>query len=351
MKQKIFKELEKWWRGEGDKPLIGISILKDKNFINQNKFWPDENHLPDFEKIVSSQVKNTRKLQHLGISYPALPHQWASRGTPMVMCAYLGSRTIFREETVWFERFIDDWNKTKIEFDERNFWVQTSKKLMETQIENIDDEMIFWMPDFGDALTCFSLMRGVENLLIDIVEIPEIIMEKIDEFVSAWIKAHSFFHQIYRRKLPGDASWLLWAPGRTYACQSDFSTMISPGMFEKFVVYELEKIKDYLEYIAWHLDGPDEIKHLDILLSLPYIRAIQIVPGAGKPPCASSLWLPQIEKVLQKGKRVILYSMKKEEFEILIKNFQSGGVLICCGSLNLENETDRKFLKFVEKYL
>lgn len=68
--------------------------------------------------------------------------------------------------------------------------------------------------------------------------------------------------------------------------------------FEKFVLYELEKLKDYLEYMVWHLDGPDEIKHLDILLSLPYIKAIQVVPGAGRPPCTSSLWLPNIEKIL-----------------------------------------------------
>ncbi|MCM8804850.1 MAG: hypothetical protein NC833_06315, partial [Candidatus Omnitrophica bacterium] len=202
-----------------------------------------------------------------------------------------------------------------------------------------------------DALTCFSLLRGVENLLIDIIEIPEIIIEKIDEFVDAWIKAHKFFHSIYSKKLPGDASLLLWAPGKTYACQSDFSTMISPKLFEKFVVYELEKLKDYLEYIAWHLDGPDEIKHLDILLSLPYIKVIQIVPGAGRPPCASSLWLPIIDKILKKGKNVIIYASNKEEFEILIKNFYSGRVLIMCGLVDIENETQKGLLEVIEKYL
>ena len=351
MKQDVLEKLGEWWDGKSKKPLINISILNDINFINQNELWQDENQLPDFEKIVCAQLENIKKHQYLGISYPALPHSWGNRGTPMVMGAYLGSKVIFGENTIWFERFIDDWTKIKIKFNEQNFWVQMSKKLIETQLKNLDDKLIFWMPDFGDALTCFSLMRGIENLLIDIIETPEIIIEKIDEFISAWIDAHKFFHKLYTLKLPGDASWLLWAPGKTYACQSDFSTMISPKMFEKFVVYELEKIKNYLEYIAWHVDGPDEIKHLDSLLSLPYIRGFQIVPGAGKPGCASPLWLPLIEKILKKGKLVILYAPEKKEFDTLIKKFQSGNVLIHIGQLYLEKEKDRELMKSVEHYI
>ncbi|HOK80284.1 MAG TPA: hypothetical protein PK303_08290 [bacterium] len=350
MKNTVFGTLEKWWNQENDKPLIDICIVKEKNFISLNDFWKDQNQI-DFEKVVDSQVKNAKKLEYVGISHPALLHQWGTRGTPMTMCAYLGCDVIFGKDTIWYEKFVDNWEKTKIRFDEKNQYVQMSKNLMEKQVEKVEEGFVIKMPDFGDALTCFSLMRGVENLLLDIVEIPEVIKEKIDEFIDAWIDAHRFFHRIYSKKIPGDASWLLWAPGRTYACQSDFSTMISPRMFEEFVVYELEKIKDYLQYIVWHLDGPDEIKHLDILLSLPYIRAIQVTPGAGRPPCASDLWMPQIQKILEKGKNVILYAKTKEEFETLIKNFPSGNVIIACLSIDMSPDKDSEFLNVVEPYL
>ncbi|MGB9678008.1 MAG: hypothetical protein ACPLZ9_05250, partial [Candidatus Ratteibacteria bacterium] len=274
-----------------------------------------------------------------------------SRGTPMTMTAYLGGKVIFREETVWFDKIIDNWKNFKIEFKKDNFWLNASIKLIEKQIEKFNGEFLIWNSDLGDALTCFSLLRGVENLLFDIIEIPEITFEKIDEFIDVWIKIHSLFYEKIKEKIEGDASWLIWAPGKTYACQCDFSTMISPKLFEKFVVYELEKLKDYLEYIVWHLDGPDEIKHLDILLSLPYIKVIQIVPGAGKPPCASSLWLPIIEKILKSGKNVILYSSNEKEFEILIKSFYSGKVLINCGVIEIENTDGMNYLKKIERYL
>ncbi|MCM8816647.1 MAG: hypothetical protein NC913_03950 [Candidatus Omnitrophica bacterium] len=351
MNKDAFVKLEKWWNGKMDRPVVNISIVKDRNVIPLNEYWKSEHENPDFEALVDAQIKNIRTLEYLGVSYPMLLHHWGNRGTPMTMTAYPGSKVVFGQETVWYEKFVDDWTKTQIAFDEKNYWVQQSKNLMEKQIEKFDGQALIMMPDLGDALTCFSMMRGVEEMLLDIIEIPELIIEKIDSFVSAWISAHSYFHKIYSSKLQGDASWLLWAPGRTYACQCDFSTMISPKMFEKFVVYELEKIKDYLEFIAWHLDGPDEIKHLDILLSLPYIKTIQVVVGAGRPPCASELWMPQIKKIIEKGKNVIVYANNQQEFETLIQSFPSGRVLIVCRGIDLNKEHDRKFLKAVEPYL
>ncbi|MGB9643082.1 MAG: hypothetical protein ACPL3Q_07790, partial [Candidatus Ratteibacteria bacterium] len=222
MEKNVFNKLEKWWNQENKKPLISVFIVKEKNLISLNEFWPEQKQV-DFEKLVEAQISNAKKLDYLGICHPSLPHQWGDRGTPMTMCAYLGCDVIFGKDTIWFEKFVDDWEKLKIKFDEKNQYIQISKTLLEKQVEKMEEGFVIMMPDFGDALTCFSLMRGVENLLMDILEIPEIIKEKIDEFIDAWIAAHRFFHKIYGKKLPGDSSWLLWAPGPTYACQSDFS--------------------------------------------------------------------------------------------------------------------------------
>lgn len=351
MNKDVFAKLEKWWYGKAERPIVSTCIIKDESVISLNDFWKSEDESPDFNQLVTAQIENNKKLEYQGVSYPVLSHQWGSRGTPMTMSAYLGCDVVFGQETVWYKKFVENWEKTEIDFDENNYWVQVSRKLMEKQIEKFDCDSIIIMPDLGDSLTCFSMMRGVEELLLDVIEIPEIIMEKIDRFVFVWIQAHSYFHKIYSSKLQGASSWLLWAPGKTYACQCDFSTMISPKMFEKFVVYELEKIKDYLDFIAWHLDGPDEIKHLDILLSLPYVRTIQVTPGAGRPSCASELWMPHIKKIIEKGKNVILYALNEDHFRTLINKFPSGRVLINCRGLNLEKEDDRQFMKTIEPYL
>jgi hypothetical protein len=91
-------------------------------------------------------------------------------------------------------------------------------------------------------------------------------------------------------------------------------------------------MKDYLEYIIWHLDGFEEVRHLDILLGLPYIKSFQIATGAGNPPCASDKWLPIIRKIVESGRTAYVYASNEEEVTTLVKNlppeklFIDGGI-------------------------
>lgn len=353
MEKSIEEKLERigrWWKGENRKPIIFLTGKKrEEKKVDLNQFWKTPESQPDFEKIVENQIESIKNIFYFGEAYPKLSHRWGNRGTPMTMAAYMGGKVVFGEDTVWVDKVIDNWEKFEIKFDKNKRWVKMSKELMERQIEKLDGEFLIEMPDIGDALTCFSLLRGPENLLFDIVEIPELIVEKVKNFAYEWIEAHKFFHEIYRKKLRGDTSWLIWAPGKTYACQCDFSTMISPDMFEKFVLPELEILKDYLEFIAWHLDGPGEIKHLDILLSLSYVKAIQIVPGAGKPPCASDFWLPVIKKIIESGKNVIIYAENDTQLEILLDNLPSEKLLIILTYSYEKIEENQKIIEWIMK--
>jgi len=101
-------------------------------------------------------------------------------------------------------------------------------------------------------------------------------------------------------------------------------------MFEKFVVPEIRETGKYLDYIIWHLDGPEEIKHLDALLSLSEIKAFQIVSGTGKPPCASSLWVPLMQKIQKKGRLVYAYASDKEELATLADSLVHESLFIEC---------------------
>ena len=347
------KRISAWWNREyTGRPLLNVSINTEDSppqAVNLNELWQSPEIEPDFEKMVAVQIENIFSHYYLAESYPALPHSWGRRGTPMTMAAYLGGKVVFREETVWFEPVIENWEKFNIQFDKENYWVKISKKLIEEQIKRYDGTFLIWLPDFGDALTVFSLLRGVENLLIDLVEKPDIIKEKVKDFTKVWIETHNYFYSLYvEKKLPGDCCWLTWAPGKTYACQCDFSTMISPKMFEEFVVPEIEELGKYLDFIVWHLDGHDEIKHLDTLLNMSEIKAIQIVPGAGNPPCASDLWLPQMKKIQEKEKLVFAYASTREEVETLVKNLSPEKLSIGCDLPFVDVNKATDFINWVE---
>ena len=59
--------------------------------------------------------------------------------------------------------------------------------------------------------------------------------------------------------------------------------MISPKLFEELVMYELETQSQWLDYALYHLDGEQQVKHLDRILSVKGINAVQWTNVAGQP--------------------------------------------------------------------
>ena len=163
-----------------------------------------------------------------------------------------------------------------------------------------------------------------ENLLFDIMDNKEAVIKARDKFLKIWPQYHKSHWDVFRKHFPGDCSWLMWAPGRTYACQCDFSTVLSPKLFEELVIPELEALGKYLEYIVWHLDGPDEIKHLDFLLELPQVKAIQWCQGSGKPSPAH--WLPMLKIIRSHKKSLILRPESREEIKTLLEELSPEGL-------------------------
>ena len=87
--------------------------------------------------------------------------------------------------------------------------------------------------------------------------------------------------------------------------QSDFAYMISPQMFERFVMPDIAACCDSLDHGFYHLDGKGQIRHLDLLLSLERLRGIQWVSGYGQPPPEE--WLPLLRRIRDGGKLHQLY--------------------------------------------
>jgi 5-methyltetrahydrofolate--homocysteine methyltransferase len=63
---------------------------------------------------------------------------------------------------------------------------------------------------------------------------------------------------------------------------------------------DLDTCCDYLDQGFYHLDGPGQIRHLDLLLSMPRLRGIQWIPGDGHPP--ADQWPDLLKRIIDAGK-------------------------------------------------
>jgi hypothetical protein len=123
-------------------------------------------------------------------------------------------------------------------------------------------------------------------------------------------------HAIAQDPEGGSLQWLgLWAPGPMYAVASDFACMVSPAMFDRYLVSDIETLCEHLDYTLFHLDGPEALPHLDRLLAIPRLGGIQWTPGAGNPPTCE--WLPMLRKVQAAGKRLHVHDTPENAERIL----------------------------------
>ena len=99
--------------------------------------------------------------------------------------------------------------------------------------------------------------------------------------------------KIIERFQQGSSNWTgLWFPGRGYPVQNDLTCLISTPMYQEFFLEELINHINYLDYSIYHLDGPGAVKHLDMILDIPELDAIQWIPGAGMEKEGVKRWIP-----------------------------------------------------------
>jgi 5-methyltetrahydrofolate--homocysteine methyltransferase len=128
--------------------------------------------------------------------------------------------------------------------------------------------------------------------------------------------------------------------------QCDFAYMISPRMFERFVLPDLESCCAALDHGFYHLDGKGQIPHLDMLLSLDRLRGIQWVPGDGAPPVEE--WIPLLGRIVAAGKRCQVYVSPEGATEIVRA---LGGTGFAFGVVPARSWTEQEAREFVAQLL
>ena len=124
------------------------------------------------------------------------------------------------------------------------------------------------------------------------------------------------------------------------------SVMISAKMYGKFVVPVLEELTEFLDYSVYHLDGKEQIRHLDHLLSVKGLNAIQWTNVAGQPRVSE--FVPVLQRIQKAGKNLVV-APQANEVEYLLDNLSCRGLQLLIRDLRSEEEA-RDMLKLIEKH-
>jgi hypothetical protein len=87
----------------------------------------------------------------------------------------------------------------------------------------------------------------------------------------------------------------------------------------------------------FHVDGKGVARHIDLILELPNLQAIQWVQGVGD-DLPIMQWVPFIRRVQAAGKSVVV-DLTRAELEPFIEAVRPEGILLCLAS---DDEADER---------
>jgi len=224
-----------------------------------------------------------------------------------VVC--LGGTPRFADDTIWFEDAAPDFDSPPPwRHDENDPWVARHRAVYEAMAREAGwDDFLLGSPLLLPACDLLSMHMGATRFLTALLDHPDwmraAILQGADGIVQARsaLRAHVEERHAYWY---GNAGWMpFWAPEPFFTTQSDVSCMLSPGMFEAFVLPELEAYHRAFGPVWYHLDGCDATQHLPCLLSLPWIRVVQYTPTPAEPPNGPE-HLPLYRRIQSAGKIV-----------------------------------------------
>ena len=244
---------------------------------------------------------------------------------------YLGADVTLKEETGWTEPIISDGALTDHDYrrlliDEDNRWRKFGKEVRRLAVRESEGKCIPSNMAFGASGDTLAAIRGTWQLLYDMSECPDYVREFDLYLMGQWCKIYEDSYGVTKEGAEGSTCWFnLWSPGKFYAAQNDFAYMISPKMFGEVFLPSIEMQTKYLDHTVYHVDGIGNFRHLDALLGIERLQAVQILPGAGQP---SPLYYMDILKKVQAAGRNLHISIAPGEVKHALDNLSARGLFI-----------------------
>ena len=326
--EKVSERYEAWWQGAiVDRAPVSITLLKPEDERVPVPASHHETHQErwlDTDYVVEASMAGVSNRIYAGDSLPVV---WPNLG-PEVFSALYGCPLIYGERTTWSEPILADWSRESLKGLKLNWehpLLHKLDELTEGLLEAARGRCLVGYTDLhggGDAIAAF---RDPEALLIDTLEYPEAIRELTTRITGDFLQLYDRFHdRLSRAGMPSTTWTPVTGKGKVHIPSNDFSCMISERAFAELFLPGIMRECRHMDRCLYHLDGPQALRHLDLLLEIPEIDAIQWVPGVGRDYWAD--WIHVYRKIQEAGKSLQLLNVPVTDLHLLFESLRPEGV-------------------------
>ena len=259
---------------------------------------------------------------------------------------YFGAKPDYTSGTVWFDPVIDEPDISRLVYDAGA--ADKHARVIGELAGRAEGLFMVAGTDNCGIIDALVNLRGNDALLLDMIDAPEFVEAARDKITEVWKQTQRRFYEISKASNGGGSShaWMqTWARGMHGQLQCDFCVMISPEHFERFIMPELEATTGFYDNSTYHFDGQEQIRHLNMLLSLKNLDNIQWTPVAGQP--RTSNFIHVLKKIQAAGKGLVLVP-ELDEVPVLLRELSHKGLMICLGGVRDIGEA-RDIIALAEK--
>ena len=273
---------------------------------------------------------------------------------PGSLGSFIGSEPALSLDTVWFHTNITD-PDTHPELcfdphDPHNKWFKVHTDLLDEAMRQCRGRYVVGLPDLIENVDTLAQLRGAQTLMVDMIERPRWVEQRVAQINRVYYNAFDELAKHVRQPWGGNAfaAFRIWGPGRTAKLQCDASAMFSADMYRRFVMPALTEQCRWLDSSLYHLDGTQAMHHLDALLEIDALDAIEWTPQAGIEGGGHPRWYPMYKKIIAAGKGVQAVGVRPEELKPLLDACGSDGMYIAS---RVDSEAEaRRMVDVAEKY-
>lgn len=322
----VYARYEAFWnRSVLDRPPVCIALPKRdrkpsipaKTYASHAERWLDVDYRAE---------QMERGIENTNYMYDSLPIAWPNLG-PEIFSAMCGCGYNYGADTTWSEPVIIERGQDdeKARFNMDHPLNKTLERFTRQLIERGKGRFIVGLSDFHPGGDHIAALRDPQELAFDMIEEPDWVKEML---AKSYPEYYAFYEHYYNMLTEAGMPCTTWTPlvhhGKYYVPSNDFSCMISKKMFDDVFLPGIAEECKKLDRSIYHLDGPGALRHLDSLLEIPELDAVQWVVGAGNEGYAK--WVPVYQKIQNAGKSIQLIVDYLDDLPLIFETLRPEGV-------------------------